>query len=77
MINEEQCVVNCQYSMATFSVPDRRNKPRGDRRGNEFTRLLERAFESAILVKNYPRSQIDIFCEVLEVKYLIFCKFNY
>lgn len=53
--------------MTTFSVPDRRNRPRGDRRSNKFGRLLERAFEMVILTELYPRSQIDIFCEVLEV----------
>lgn len=65
-INEEACIINCQYSQATFSVPDRRNRPRGDRRGKGYSRLLERTFESAILTTTYPRSQIDIFCEVLE-----------
>jgi exosome complex component RRP41 len=65
--NEEAAIVVCQYSQATFSVPDRRNRPRGDRRGNANSRLLERAFESAILVNLYPRSQIDIFIEVIEV----------
>lgn len=53
--------------MTTFSVPDRRNRPRGDRRSNKFSRLIERAFETVILTESYPRSQIDIFCEVLEV----------
>lgn len=53
--------------MTTFSAPDRRNRPRGDRRSNKFSRLIERAFEMVILTELYPRSQIDIFCEVLEV----------
>ncbi|KAI1732869.1 3' exoribonuclease family, domain 1 domain-containing protein [Ditylenchus destructor] len=64
--NEEACIINAQYSMATFSVPDRRNRPRGDRRGNKYGRLLEKAFESVISTALYKRSQIDIFCEVLE-----------
>jgi len=65
-MNEEQCLVNCQYSQATFALPDRRNRPRGDRRGNNYGRLLERTFENAIITNTYPRGQIDIFCEVLE-----------
>jgi exosome complex component RRP41 len=65
-MSEEACLINCQYSQTTFSVPDRRNRPRGDRRGKGYTRLLERAFESAIITTTYPRSQIDIFCEVIE-----------
>ncbi|CAK5081793.1 unnamed protein product [Meloidogyne enterolobii] len=62
-IQEESAIVVCQYSQSTFSVPDRRNRPRGDRRGNTNSRLLERAFEAVIFVNLYPRSQIDIFFE--------------
>uniref|UniRef100_A0A914LKU6 Putative exosome complex component RRP41 n=1 Tax=Meloidogyne incognita TaxID=6306 RepID=A0A914LKU6_MELIC len=65
-IQEESAIVVCQYSQSTFSVPDRRNRPRGDRRGNTNSRLLERAFEAVIFVNLYPRSQIDIFFEVIE-----------
>uniref|UniRef100_A0A915D0G8 Exoribonuclease phosphorolytic domain-containing protein n=1 Tax=Ditylenchus dipsaci TaxID=166011 RepID=A0A915D0G8_9BILA len=60
------CTVYGPHDMATFAVPDRRNRPRGDKRGNNHGRLLERAFESVILTGLYPRSQIDIFCEILE-----------
>lgn len=64
--NEEAAIVVCQYSQTTFSIPDRRNRPRGDRRGNAYSRLLERAFESVIFVNHYARSQIDMFFEVIE-----------
>ncbi|CAI2351482.1 unnamed protein product [Caenorhabditis sp. 36 PRJEB53466] len=30
------------------------------------SRLLEKAFESVILTEAFPRSQIDIFCEVIQ-----------
>ena len=50
-------------------MPDRRNRPRGDRRGNTNSRLLERAFEAVIFVNLYPRSQIDIFFEVIEASF--------
>lgn len=65
-MNEERCVITCQYSMATFSTNERKDKPRGDRKALEFARLMEKAFESAVLTENYPRSQIDIFCELLQ-----------
>lgn len=65
-MNEDRCIINCQYSMARFSTNERREKPRGDRKSLEFARLMERAFESAVLTEHYPRSQIDIFCEVLQ-----------
>ncbi|VDD92412.1 unnamed protein product [Enterobius vermicularis] len=65
-MNEDKCLISCQYSMATFSTNDRKDRPRGDRKAIEFARLMENAFESAILTENYPRSQIDIFCELLQ-----------
>uniref|UniRef100_A0A0R3QB38 Zf-Tim10_DDP domain-containing protein n=1 Tax=Brugia timori TaxID=42155 RepID=A0A0R3QB38_9BILA len=64
---EDRCIINCQYSMATFSTNERKERPRGDRRSLEFARLMEKAFEEAILTENYPRSQIDVFCELLQV----------
>uniref|UniRef100_A0A8R1TQ00 Putative exosome complex component RRP41 n=1 Tax=Onchocerca volvulus TaxID=6282 RepID=A0A8R1TQ00_ONCVO len=63
---EDRCIINCQYSMATFSTNERKERPRGDRRSLEFARLMEKAFEAAILTENYPRSQIDVFCELLQ-----------
>lgn len=73
-INEEACILNTQFSMCTFSLPDRRNRPRGDRRSNSYSRLIQRAFESVIFLELYPRSQIDIFCEILEVNVLLIDK---
>ncbi|CAI4222095.1 unnamed protein product [Auanema sp. JU1783] len=63
---EERCVINCQYSMATFSGMDRKSRPRGDRKSSEFSRLLEKAFESAIITSTFPRAQIDVFFEVIQ-----------
>ncbi|MCP9264915.1 Exosome complex exonuclease RRP41 [Dirofilaria immitis] len=60
---EDRCIINCQYSMATFSTNERKERPRGDRRSLEFARLMEKAFEAAVLTENYPRSQIDIFAD--------------
>ncbi|VDK81044.1 unnamed protein product [Litomosoides sigmodontis] len=52
--------------MATFSTNERKERPRGDRRSLEFARLMEKAFEATVLMENYPRSQIDVFCELLQ-----------
>lgn len=76
-VKEETAIVVCQYSQATFSVPDRRNRPRGDRRSNAYSHLLERAFESVIFTSLYPRSQIDIFFEILEALFSQKLKKNY
>ncbi|CAD6194697.1 unnamed protein product [Caenorhabditis auriculariae] len=63
---EDRCVINCQYSMTTFSGLERKKRPRGDRKSTEMARLLEKAFESVVITESFPRSQIDIFCEVIQ-----------
>jgi exosome complex component RRP41 len=52
--------------MATFSTGERKRRPRGDRKSQEMTMHLKQTFDAAILTNLYPRSQIDIFVEVLQ-----------
>lgn len=63
---EDRCYINCQLSVATFATADRKEKRHGDRRIIEFARLIEKAFESVILVDFYRRSEIGLFCEILQ-----------
>ncbi|KAK2171791.1 hypothetical protein NP493_1028g00048 [Ridgeia piscesae] len=58
--------INCQYSMATFSTGERKQRPRGDRKSQEMTHHLKQTFDGAILTHLYPHSQIDIYVEVLQ-----------
>ena len=60
----DRAIINCQYSMATFSTNERRSRPKGDRRSAEIALTLEKIFDSAILTNLYPRSQIDIYVQV-------------
>ncbi|CAG9122193.1 unnamed protein product [Plutella xylostella] len=62
----EGVVVNCQYSMATFSTGERKNRPRGDRKSQEMSLHLRQALTAAIKTELYPRSQIDVYVEVLQ-----------
>jgi len=59
-------VVNCQYSMAVFSTGERKRRPRGDKKSMEMSQHLKQTFEATIKTELYPRSQIDIFVEVLQ-----------
>lgn len=58
---EEKAIINCQYSMATFSTSERKKRSRGDYRSTEITNNLKQVFDSAILTELYPHSQIDIY----------------
>ncbi len=62
----DRVLINCQYSMAVFSTGERRRRPRGDRKSAEMTAHLRQTFEAAVRTELYPRSQIDIFVEVLQ-----------
>uniref|UniRef100_A0A8C4R041 Exosome complex component RRP41 n=1 Tax=Eptatretus burgeri TaxID=7764 RepID=A0A8C4R041_EPTBU len=62
----DRAVVNCQYSMATFSTAERKRRPHGDRKSIEMSLHLRQTFETAILTQLFPRSQIDIFVQILK-----------
>ncbi|KAM6143126.1 exosome complex component RRP41 [Phoenicopterus ruber ruber] len=62
----DRALVNCQYSMATFSTGERRRRPHGDRQAGELALHLKQTFEAAILTRLYPRSQIDIYVQILQ-----------
>jgi len=57
-------MINCQYSMATFSTAERKRRPHGDRKSTEMSLHLKQTFEAAVMTQLYPRSQIDIFVKV-------------
>ena len=60
----DRAVLNCQYSMATFSTAERKRRPHGDRKSAEMALHLKQTFEAAILTELYPRSQIDLYVQV-------------
>ena len=60
----ERAVLNCQYSMATFSTAERKRRPHGDRKSAEMALHLKQTFEAAVLTELYPRSQIDLYVQV-------------
>ncbi|XP_055706596.1 exosome complex component RRP41 [Phlebotomus papatasi] len=65
-MNVEEAVINCEYSMATFSTGERKRQNYGDRKSQEMTMHIQQALSAAIKLELYPRSQIDVFIEVLQ-----------
>ncbi len=63
--NPYKALVNYQYRMATFSVPDRKN-PRPARREIEISKVCGEALEKVIFVEKFPNTTIDIFVEILD-----------
>ncbi|OEL28831.1 Exosome complex component RRP41-like protein [Dichanthelium oligosanthes] len=65
-VNSKEALVRCEYRMAEFSTGDRRRKPKGDRRSTEISLVIRQTMEASILTDLMPRSQIDIFVQVLQ-----------
>ncbi|GBM63850.1 Exosome complex component RRP41 [Araneus ventricosus] len=61
----DRALVNCQYKTAPFSTSSRNKSSVYDRRAQEMSNILKKAFESTILTSLYPGSQIDLFFLVL------------
>ncbi|KAJ7052528.1 exosome component 4, partial [Mycena amicta] len=58
--------INVEVIVAAFSTGERRKRNRGDKRMLELAATIKSTFEPVIQTTLYPRSQIDIFVQVLE-----------
>lgn len=63
--NPYKALVNYQYRMATFSVPERKN-PKPGRREIEISKVCGEALEKAIFIEKFPNTTIDVFVEILD-----------
>ncbi|KAF9024942.1 hypothetical protein BDZ89DRAFT_1135764 [Hymenopellis radicata] len=58
--------INVELSIASFSTGERRKRSRGDKRILEMAATIKSTFEPVVQTTLYPRSQIDIFVQVLQ-----------
>jgi len=58
--------VNVEISVAAFSTGDRRQRSRGDKRILELASTIKSTFEPVIQTTLYPRSQIDVFVQIIQ-----------
>ena len=61
----ESSILRCRYSMAPFSV-DERKSPVPDRRSIELSKVIRLALEPAIFLEDFPKTAIDVFLEVVQ-----------
>uniref|UniRef100_A0A7S1G3R3 Uncharacterized protein n=1 Tax=Bicosoecida sp. CB-2014 TaxID=1486930 RepID=A0A7S1G3R3_9STRA len=62
----DRASVNCEFSTAPFAGSERKKVRASDRRAAEASLMLKQTFEGVIQRHLYPRSQIDIFVQVLQ-----------
>ena len=57
--------LKCRYSMAPFSVEERKS-PGPDRRSTEISKVTRLALEPTIFLEEFPKAGIDVFIEILQ-----------
>lgn len=65
-MDSAKAIVRCEYAMAAFSTGERRRRGKMDRRSTEISLLIKNTLEQNILLELLPRTQIDIFVQVLQ-----------
>lgn len=63
--NINKAIIKARYNMAAYSV-DERKRPGPDRRSIEISKVISEALDQAIMVEQFPRTQIDVFIEVMQ-----------
>lgn len=66
LMDPAKAIIRCEYSMATFSTGERRKRGKADRRATEISNVIKNTLEQTILVELMPRTQIDIYIQVLQ-----------
>lgn len=61
----KEAVLRCRYSMAPFSVEDRK-KPGPDRRSVEISKVTRESLSPVLTLGDFPKTAIDVFVEVLQ-----------
>ncbi|VVB57992.1 Exosome complex component Rrp41 [Candidatus Anstonella stagnisolia] len=61
-----RAVVRCRYTMAPFCSLEEHGRSGPNRRSHELSKVIREAFENVIISEAYPRTQIDIYMEVLQ-----------
>jgi len=65
MTRPDTAVLRCRYHMTPFSTDTRKN-PAPSRREIEISKIIREALEPALVLKDYPRTAIDVYIEVLQ-----------
>lgn len=65
-MDSSKAIINFRYAMATFSNVDEHSRAGQNRRAQEISKVSRHVFENVVLVNQFPRTMIDISCEVLQ-----------
>ena len=68
-----RALVTVEYELSTFATSQRRRGGRGGQNARDTALLLKQTLEAVIFTHLYPRSQISIFIQVLQVPFAFAC----
>ncbi|KAI8920689.1 ribosomal protein S5 domain 2-type protein [Entophlyctis helioformis] len=63
----DRASINVEFNVASFSSGERKTKLRKDRRLLEFASIIKRTFEPVVMTASFPRSDIDIYIQILQL----------
>lgn len=62
----DRAIISCSFNRATFSTGVRMRKMATDKKSTEVAVMIQNTFEAAVMLEKFPKSQIDIFVQVLQ-----------
>ncbi|KAL2918998.1 Exosome non-catalytic core component [Polyrhizophydium stewartii] len=63
----DRAVINVEYNVASFSSGERKSRTRRDKRLLEIASVIKRTFEPVVMTATFPRSEIDIYIQILQL----------
>ncbi len=61
-----RALIKCRYSLSPFASLEEHGRSGPSRRSTELSKVIREVFENVIIVESFPKTQIEIFIEVLQ-----------
>ncbi|KAL1919349.1 uncharacterized protein VTP21DRAFT_2042 [Calcarisporiella thermophila] len=65
-ILHDRAIFNVEFNIAPFSTSERKKRSKNDKRSLEIAALVKQTFEPVVMTTLFPRSQIDIYLQILQ-----------
>ncbi|KAK9761583.1 Exosome non-catalytic core component [Basidiobolus ranarum] len=65
-VQHDRAIVNVEFNIAPFSTSERKKRSKSDKRLLEIASTIKQTFEPVIMTTLSPRSQIDIYLQILQ-----------
>ena len=63
-----RALIKCRYMMSPFASKDEHGRSGPNRRSTEISKVIREVFENVVLAEKFPKTQIDIYVEVLQAE---------